>query len=75
MPHIMLTETESIATESVEMVRLMERNGTPVVELYHKPTDLPPSYFWGEEAGEAWGNWQKFVRRAGENRRGGAIWR
>ena len=64
MPHINLTKDTTIATESVEMVRRIEHNGKPAVELWHKRTDLPPSYFQGEEAAEAWGNWQVYVREA-----------
>ncbi len=71
MPHINLTKTDSIATESVEMVRLIEHNGRPAVELWHKRTDLSPSYFWEDEATEAWANWQRYVCNAEEQRCGG----
>ena len=63
MPHIMLTETESIAAECIEEVRIIERNGTQGVELWHKRTDLAPSYFWGEQAKEVWKNWRDYVVR------------
>ena len=72
MPHINLTKTDSIATESVEMVRLIEHNGQPGVELWHKRSDLSPSYFWGDEAAEAWANWKAYMQRVEDERRGAA---
>jgi len=69
MPHIRLTETVYIAAERVEMVRLIQGNGKQGVELWHRRTDVPPSYFWGDEANEAWNNWRRYVHDAEEDRR------
>ena len=68
MPHINLTQTYTIAAETIEIVRRIEHNGKPGVELWHKRTDLPASYFWEDEALEAWRNWQAYMRKVeGEN--------
>jgi hypothetical protein len=70
--HIKLTETFYIESESVELIRLLERYRQPWVEVVTNRQDLCELNFRGEEATEAWGNWQAYMREAAEMRRGGA---
>ncbi len=58
MPYIKLTDTYYIATDTVEIVRLVEHNDKPCVELVHKRKDLSHCYFFGDKATEAWANWK-----------------
>lgn len=67
MPHIYLTKTCTVATECIEKVQLLERNGKPVVEVHHKRQDWNSYYLWEEEALEAWANWKTFITNLEES--------
>jgi hypothetical protein len=68
--HIKLTETFYIESESVDLIRLLERYGQPWVEVVTKRQDLCELKFRGDEAGEVWANWQAHMRDAEARRRG-----
>ena len=70
--HIKLTETCYIESESVELIRLLERYGQPWVEVVTNRHELCELTFRGDEATEAWGNWQAHMREAEAIRRGKA---
>ena len=70
--HILLTPNDSVDPASVEMAHLIEWDGQPRTEFLLKREDIvAPLSFVGDEAIEAWVNWQLYVRRAEEERRGG----
>jgi len=68
--HIKLTESFYIESESIDIIELSERYGKPWVEVWTKRQDRSELNFRGEEATEAWGNWQAHMRQAEDNRRG-----
>jgi hypothetical protein len=68
--HIKLTETCYIESKFVVLIRLIERYGQPWVEVVTNRQDLCELNFRGEEAPEAWGNWQAYMREAEAIRRG-----
>ena len=70
--HIKLTETYYIAAESIDIMELSERYGKPWVEVWTKRQDLCEVNFRGDEATEAWGNWQSHMREAEAIRWGAA---
>jgi hypothetical protein len=67
--HIKLTETFYIESKIVVLIRLIERYGQPWVEVVTNRQDLCELNFRGEEAPEAWGNWQAYMREAEARRR------
>lgn len=68
--HIKLTETFSIESKTIVLIRLIERYGQPWVEVVTNCQDLCELNFRGNEATEAWGNWQAHMREAEARRRG-----
>jgi hypothetical protein len=72
MPYIKLTETDYVAAEDIEIIRQMQSYGQPCVEVIMKRQDLCELNFRGDEAAEAWGNWQAYMREAEARRRGAA---
>ena len=70
--HIKLTESFYIEPESIDIIELSERYGKPWVEVWTKRQDRSELNFRGDEATEAWGNWQAHMREAEAIRRGAA---
>ena len=70
--HIKLTESFYIEPKCIDIVELSERFGEPWVEVWTKRQDLSELHFRGDEATEAWGNWQAHMREAEAIRRGKA---
>jgi hypothetical protein len=68
MPLINLTSKCTIATDTVEKVRLTEDKGKTIVKVFHKRREFP-SFFLEEEAEEAWANWQDFMKHSEEDSR------
>jgi hypothetical protein len=68
--HVKLTESFYIEPKCIDIVELSERFGEPWVEVWTKRQDLSELHFRGDEATEAWGNWQAHMRQAEDNRRG-----
>lgn len=62
--HIKLTETLYIEPESIDFIELSERYGEPWVEVWAKRQDFCGINFRGDEADEAWSNWQTYMREA-----------
>ena len=60
--HIKLTETCYIESESIDIIELSERYGQPWVVVWTKRQDRCELDFRGDEATEAWGNWQAHIR-------------
>ncbi len=68
--HIKLTESFYIESEIIDIIELSERYGMPWVEVWTKRQDFCEMNFRGDEASEAWGNWQAHMREAEARRRG-----
>ena len=64
--HIKLTETCYIESESIDIIESSERYGQPWVEVWTKRQDRCELAFRGDEATEAWGNWQAYMRQVQE---------
>ena len=70
--HIKLTETCYIESKFVVLIRLIERYGQPWVEVVTNRHELCELNVRGDEATEAWGNWQSHMREAEAIRWGAA---
>ena len=70
--HIKLTETFYIESKIVVLIRLIECHGQPWVEVVTNRHERCELTFRGDEAAEAWGNWQAYMREAEARRRGAA---
>ena len=68
--HIKLTESFYIESESIDIIELSERYGKPWVEVWTKRQDFCEMSFRGDEANEAWANWQAYMQDAEARRRG-----
>ena len=66
--HIKLTETFYIEPESIDIIESSERYGQPWVEVQTKRQDRCELNFLGDEATEAWGNWQSYRLHREESR-------
>ena len=68
--HIKLTENFYIESKTVVLFRLTERYGQPCVEVVTNRNELCELTFRGDEATEAWQNWQVYLREAEARCRG-----
>ena len=67
MPHIKLTDTDYVAAEGIEIIRQNQRYGQPCVEIIMKRQDVSEWCIYGDQATEAWANWQAYMQQIEEN--------
>ena len=67
--HIKLTDTFYIESKTIVLIQLIERYDQPWVEVVTNRYELCELNFRGDEATEAWGNWQAHMRDAEASRR------
>jgi len=69
--HILLTQNDSIDPDAVAMAHMIQWQGEPRAEFLMNREDLTePLSFVGDDAIEAWANWQTYVRSIEEKRCG-----